>query len=43
MNIGDDGLLAATVLLRIAANYDRAAAKAGQSIPVEDLNAENDE
>jgi hypothetical protein len=43
MNIGDDGLLAATVLLRIAANYDRAATEAGKSITVDKLNAENDE
>jgi hypothetical protein len=43
MNIGDDGLLAATVLMRIAANYERAAAEARQSIQVEDLSAQNDE
>jgi hypothetical protein len=43
MNIGDDGLLAATVLLRIAENYERAVTEAGQSIGVENLNAANDE
>jgi hypothetical protein len=40
-DIGDDGLLAAAILLRIADSYDRAAA--GQSLPVDQLNAENDE
>jgi hypothetical protein len=43
MNLGDDGLLAAAVLMRIAANYERAALEASQLIPVENLNAENDE
>jgi hypothetical protein len=43
MNLGDDGLLAATVLLRIAKSYERAADVASQSLPVEGLNAENDE
>lgn len=43
MNLGDDGLVAATVLLRIAANYERAAKDAVKSITVDDLNAENDE
>jgi hypothetical protein len=45
MNLGDDGLLAATVLLRIAASYERAAttASTGDTIPVEQLNATNDE
>jgi hypothetical protein len=41
--LGDDGLLAAAVLLRIAENYERAAVEASQSIAVENLNAENDE
>jgi hypothetical protein len=43
LNLGDDGLLAATVLLRIAQSYERAANAASQSVPVEGLNAENDE
>ncbi|CAJ0854497.1 hypothetical protein AMST5_00746 [freshwater sediment metagenome] len=44
MNLGDDGLLAAAILMRIAANYDRARqAKAAGTIPLENLNAENDE
>jgi len=43
MHLGDDGLLAAAVLMRIAANYERAALEASQLIPVENLNAENDE
>jgi hypothetical protein len=43
MNLGDDGLLAAAVLMRIAANYERAALEASQLFPVENLNAENDE
>jgi hypothetical protein len=57
LNLGDDGLLAAAVLMRIAANYERARKEAGEfapengeqqgepggSIPVEQLNAENDE
>jgi hypothetical protein len=43
MNLGDDGLLAAAVLLRIAESYEGAASLASQSIAVDDLNAENDE
>jgi hypothetical protein len=44
MNLGDDGLLAAAILMRIAADYERARqAKAGDTIPLESLNAENDE
>jgi hypothetical protein len=43
LNLGDDGLLAATVLLRIAQSYERAANVASQSLPVDRLNAENDE
>jgi hypothetical protein len=45
MNLGDDGLLAATVLLRIAASYERAATivSNGDTIPVEQLNATNNE
>jgi hypothetical protein len=43
LKLGDDGLLAATVLLRIAQSYERAASVASQSLPVEELNAENDE
>ncbi len=47
LNIGDDGLLAAAILMRIAANYERAAvarrSSTAATIPVEDLNAENDE
>jgi hypothetical protein len=37
----EDGLFAAAILLRIADSYDRAAA--GQSLAVDQLNAENDE
>ncbi len=41
---GDDGLLAATVLLRIAESYQRAReAEAAETIALENLNAENDE
>jgi hypothetical protein len=53
MNLGDDGLLAAAVLMRIAANYERVVEAAGVelkkptqaegAIPLEELNAENDE
>jgi hypothetical protein len=43
LNLGDDGLLAATVLQRIAESYERAANVASQSLPVDGLNAENDE
>jgi hypothetical protein len=44
MNLGDDGLLAAAILMRIAADYERARqAKAAETIPLEHLNAENDE
>ena len=44
MNLGDDGLLAAAILMRIAADYERARkAEAGDTIPLESLNAENDE
>ena len=40
---GDDGLLAATVLLRIVESYERAELEESQTISVENLNAENDE
>lgn len=44
MNLGEDGMLAAAILMRIAADYERARkAKAGDTIPLENLNAENDE
>jgi len=43
LNAGDDGLLAAVVLLRIADSYDRAAKAANASLPIDQLNAENDE
>ena len=44
MNLGDDGMLAAAILMRIAADYERAReAKAAGTIPLEGLNAENDE
>jgi hypothetical protein len=43
MSLGEDGLIAATVLLRIAQSYERAAGGASQALPVEQLNAENDE
>jgi hypothetical protein len=65
MNLGDDGLIAATVLMRIAADYERAVEAAAaefipesgggadvrlkkpaqevETIPLEDVNAENDE
>jgi hypothetical protein len=39
--LDDDGLLAATVLLRIVESYERAAAEARQSIALERLMAEN--
>ncbi|CAJ0872805.1 hypothetical protein AMST5_02451 [freshwater sediment metagenome] len=44
MNLGDDGMLAAAILMRIAADYERAReAKDAGTIPLEGLNAENDE
>lgn len=43
MSLGEDGLIAATVLLRIAQSYERAAGEASHALPVEQLNAENDE
>jgi hypothetical protein len=44
LNLGDDGLLVASILMRIAADYERARReKAGGTIPAESLNAENDE
>jgi hypothetical protein len=43
MSLGDDGMLAAVVLMRIAQSYERAASGASQALPVERLNAENDE
>jgi hypothetical protein len=43
MDAGDDVLLAAAVLLRIADSYGRAANAASQSMLVEQLNAGNDE
>jgi hypothetical protein len=44
MNLGDDGMLAAAILMRIAADYERAReAKTAGTIPLESLNAENDE
>jgi hypothetical protein len=51
MDLGDDGMLAATVLMRISANYERAVEAAGvelkkptqaeRIIPLENHNAEN--
>ncbi len=44
MNLGEDGMLAAAILMRIAADYERLRqAKAAETIPLENLNAENDE
>jgi hypothetical protein len=44
MNLGDDGMLAAAILMRIAADYERARlGKTAGTIPLESLNAENDE
>jgi hypothetical protein len=44
MNLGDDGMLAAAILMRIAADYERERqAKEPGTIPLENLNAENDE
>jgi hypothetical protein len=44
MNLGDDGMLAAAILMRIAEDYERAReVKAAGTIPLESLNAENDE
>ena len=43
MNFGDDGMLSAAILMRIAADYERAReAKAAGTIPLENFNAEND-
>jgi hypothetical protein len=43
-DLGEDGMLAAVVLMRIAADYERAReAKGAGTIPLERLNAENDE
>jgi hypothetical protein len=41
MDIGEDGLLAAAVLLRIADSYERAATSAFQSSSLDDASAEN--
>lgn len=44
LSLGEDGMLAAAILMRIAANYERELEeKAGAAIPVEQLSAENDE
>jgi hypothetical protein len=43
MSLGDDGMLAAVVLTRIVQSYEREAKAANRSVPVESLNAENDE
>jgi hypothetical protein len=44
MNLGDDGLLAASILMRIAADYERERqAKAAGTIPLDYLTSENDE
>jgi hypothetical protein len=43
MNLGDDGLLAAAILTRIAADYEGAAVESSKVIPTESLNSENDE
>jgi hypothetical protein len=43
VGLGDDGIFAATVLLRIVESYERAAVEAGRTLSVENLNAENDE
>jgi hypothetical protein len=44
MNLGDDAMLATTILMCIAHDYAQARqAKANGTIPVEQLNAENDE
>jgi hypothetical protein len=44
LSLGDDGMLAAAVLIRIAEDYEQARqAKAAGTIPVEQLSAENDE
>jgi hypothetical protein len=44
MNLGDDGMFAGAILMRIAADYERAReAKAAGTIPLESLNAKNDE
>jgi hypothetical protein len=41
--LGNDAQLAATVLRRIAQSYEREASVVSQSLPVDQLNAENDE
>jgi hypothetical protein len=43
VGLGEDGLFAATVLLRIVESYERAAVEASRTLSVENLNAENDE
>lgn len=44
MDLGDDGMLAAAILMRIAADYERLRrAQAAETIPLENLTAENDE
>jgi hypothetical protein len=44
MNLGDDGLLAAVILMRIAADYERARqGKAAGTIPLENLNVQNED
>jgi hypothetical protein len=44
MNLGDDGMLAAAILMRIAADYERARqGKVAGIMPQEALNAENGE
>jgi hypothetical protein len=43
LDLGDDGLLAATVLLRIAQSYEREANIASQSSSVEPLNSSNND
>lgn len=43
VGLGDDGIFAATVLLRIVESYERERqAKATGTIPLDSLNAEND-
>jgi hypothetical protein len=42
-DLGEDGMLAAAILMRIAADYERARhEKAAGTIPAESLNAENE-
>jgi hypothetical protein len=43
LDLGEDGMLAAAVLMRIAADYERALEEKAITIPVESLSAENDE